>query len=95
MVISAGGEDETAWVQHLEGKQGSGQCCGVNGHVVEDELAKGTEGMDREVKRKCCVFPQKTEGKEILVPTDAVEKSSKARTGNVLWVSDKGGHQSP
>lgn len=44
-------------------------------HVVEDELTKGTQGIDREVKSKCCVFPQKMEGKEIPGPRDAVEKS--------------------
>lgn len=46
----------------------------MNGHVVEDELAKGSEGIDREVKSKCCVFPQQMEGKEIPVPSGAVEK---------------------
>lgn len=32
------------------------------------------------------MFSQKTEGKEISVPSDAVERSSKVRTGNVLWL---------
>lgn len=32
------------------------------------------------------MFSQKTEEKEISVPSDAVERSSKVRTGNVLWL---------
>lgn len=47
----------------------------------------GTEGIDREVKSKCCVFPQKIE-KRFQGPVMPLR--SKVRTGNVLWVS----HQS-
>lgn len=60
----------------------------MNGHVVEDELAKGSEGIDRSKVNAVC-FLSKWREKRFQCPV--VLLRSKVRTGNVLW----GHHQSP